>query len=96
VPKGYVIVLLDVADLEAYAEYARRATETEHRHGGRAIVAADADEILEGPGPPEWTSSRVSSIDAACFWYADPRYQAIVPIRRAAAETRMVLIEGLG
>jgi uncharacterized protein (DUF1330 family) len=95
VPPAYAIVLLDVRDADLYARYAREATEIEARHGGRALVAADAAEVMDG----SWPSERVvvlefPSLEQARAWYADPGYQALLPLRHRATESRVLFVEG--
>lgn len=93
--KGYVIVLLDVADQDRYVEYAKRATQIEDRYGGRALVVSDSFETIEG----EWPAERVvvlefPSIGAAHSWYADPEYQKLIPLRRQATDSNIIFCEG--
>jgi uncharacterized protein (DUF1330 family) len=93
--KGYVIVLLDVADRALYVEYAKRATEIEARYGGRPLVVGDANEVVEGSWPAARTVIlEFPSIDQARAWYSDPDYQAIIPMRHEAAVSHMLFIEG--
>jgi uncharacterized protein (DUF1330 family) len=95
VKKGYVVVLLDVADRRRYAEYARRATAIEARHGGRALVAGEAVEVVDGRWPSERTVVlEFPSIEHARAWYADPEYQDLIPLRRDATSSSVLLIEG--
>ena len=93
--RGYVIVLLDVADNDLYGEYARRATEIESRHKGRPLVVGSADDVVEG----QWPRERIvvlefPSIHAARAWYEDPDYQSLIPLRQQAASSSVLLIEG--
>ncbi len=93
--KGYVIVLLDVRDHDLYVDYARRASAIEARHGGKALVAADADEVVDG----EWPSQRVvvlefPSLDAARAWYNDPDYADLIEQRHEATTSNIVFVEG--
>jgi uncharacterized protein (DUF1330 family) len=79
---------------DVHLEYARVATVTDMRHGGPAIVAANAATVLEG----SWPSERVvtlefPSTEAARARYHDPDYQAVIPLRRGAAPSQMVLGE---
>jgi uncharacterized protein (DUF1330 family) len=94
-PKGYAVVLLDVQDHDLYVEYARGATEVEARYGGRPLVVGDAAEVVEG----RWPSERIvvlefPSLDQARAWYADPEYQALVPLRHRATTSRILLMDG--
>ncbi len=93
--KGYVIVLLDVKDQDLYAEYVKQATITEAKHGGRALVVADALEVIEG----DWPAERVvvlefPSIHAARDWYRDPEYAALIGTRQRATNSAMLFVEG--
>jgi uncharacterized protein (DUF1330 family) len=92
--KGYAVILLDVHDQGRYVDYARRATEIEDRHGGRALVAAGAEEVVEG----EWTAERVvvlefPSLDHARAWYNDPDYQDLISLRREATSSHILFVE---
>ncbi len=93
--KGYAIVQLDVKDPDLYAEYARRATQVEARHGGKPLVVSDATEVVDGT----WPSERVvilefPSIDAARAWYSDPDYMELIPLRHEATDSSIVFAEG--
>lgn len=93
--KGYALVLLDVLDPGEYAEYAAAATVIEARYGGTALVAGEAEEVLEG----NWPAERVvvlefPSIDMARAWYRDPEYQSLIPSRGQATVSRLLLMEG--
>lgn len=93
--KGYAIILLDVHDQGLYADYARRATEIEDRHGGQPLVVCDAEEVVEG----EWPAERVvvlefPSLDHARAWYNDPEYQDLIPLRREATSSQILFVEG--
>jgi uncharacterized protein (DUF1330 family) len=95
--KGYCIVLLDIEDEDLYVEYARRATEIEAKYGGRALVAADADDVIEG----KWPSQRVvvlefPSLAVAKQWYSDPEYSELIPLRQRATSSTLLFVEGLG
>jgi len=95
--KGYVVVLLDVGDGDLCSEYAKRAAAIEARYGGRSIVVGDAAEVVEGSSP----AGRVvilefPSLQQARAWYADPDYEALSSLRRRAAGSQVLLIEGFG
>jgi uncharacterized protein (DUF1330 family) len=94
--KGYAVVLLDVSDADLYRQYAKKATSLEAKYGGRAIVAGDASEVVDG----EWPAHRIvilefPSLDLARRWYTDPEYQALIPLRHKATRSQVLLIEQL-
>ena len=94
---AYVIVGVDVADAEAYGEYARQVPGTLEPFDGRFVVRGGAHEVLEGA----WTLPRVvilqfPSVERAKAWHASDAYQAILPIRQRNARTEfMVVVEGV-
>jgi uncharacterized protein (DUF1330 family) len=94
-PKGYVLVLLDVLDQDMYTEYAVAATAIEARYGGRPLVVGEAEEVLEG----QWPAERVvilefPSIEMARAWYTDPDYESLIPSRQQSTVSRLVMMEG--
>ena len=94
-PKGYAVVLLDVLDSDLYLEYAARATEIEARYGGRPIVVGDVAEVVEGNWPAErLVILEFPSLEQARAWYKDPEYQALIPLRRQATQSRVLFIDG--
>ncbi len=89
------MVLLDVSDADLYVEYTKQATAIEERHGGRAIIVGAASEVVEG----RWPAQRIvvlefPSLEHARAWYADPEYEAIIPLRHQSARSQVLLIEG--
>jgi uncharacterized protein (DUF1330 family) len=93
--KGYAVVLLDVTDHRQYAEYAKRATEIEARYGGRALVAGEAVEVVDGDWPAQRTVVlEFPSIEHARAWYSDPDYRDLIPLRRDSTNSQVLLIEG--
>jgi uncharacterized protein (DUF1330 family) len=94
---AYVIAAVSEAhDDEALAEYRRRNTDTVAAHGGRFIVRGGAIEVLEG----DWSPLRLVVIEfpdtaAARRWYASAEYRPLIPIRRAASTTDLIVVEGV-
>lgn len=94
--KGYAVILLDVHDDELYRTYADKATSLEARYGGRAVVAGNANEVVDG----DWPARRIvilefPSLELARRWYTDPEYQALIPLRHKATRSQVLLIEQL-
>ena len=58
-PKGYVIARVTVTNPEAYAEYAKGATEAIRQYGGRPLVRGGAYEALEGEARAAQRGDRV-------------------------------------
>ncbi len=93
---AYVIVEIDVHDTDAYAPYVAGAGPSVPASGGRYVARGGRTESLEGDPP----RSRVvvlefPDVESATAWYHSDAYQAVAPIRHAAADSRMFVVEGV-
>ena len=93
---AYIIVEVDVHDEAAYAEYRAQVPPTIAQYGGKYIVRGGAAENLEG----DWQPKRIvvtewESVARAKEWLDSPEYDATKAIRHRAAESRMIVVEGL-
>jgi uncharacterized protein (DUF1330 family) len=93
---AYVIAYQRAPDLDAQALQDYRAANTPlvERHGGRFVVRGGRIDALEGPAPDRVIVMEFPDAAAARAWYDDPEYQAIIALRRSAAETDILLVEG--
>ncbi len=93
----YVIADGRAADPSKLDEYRRRNAELVPRHGGRFLVRGGEHELLEG----DWSPTRLVIMEfpdreSARAWYESPEYVELRAQRQGAAETDMVLVEGVG
>ena len=93
---AYVIAEVDVTDAQAYKLYAGKAPGVTLPAGGKYLARAGQVECLEG-SPPK---SRVVVIEfadmaAARAFYYGKAYQEIVPLRQAASQGRLFLVDGV-
>jgi len=93
-PKGYIIARVTVTKPEAYAEYAKGATEAIKQYGGRPLVRGGAHEALEGQARARNVVIEFDSVEAARRYYNSPEYQAAKAKREGACEGEFVLVEG--
>jgi uncharacterized protein (DUF1330 family) len=94
---AYVIADVDVHDPEAYAEYRQGVQATLDAYGGRFVVRGGDFEVVEG----EWDWHRVVVLefpDAATArrWHDSEEYAPLLAKRQAAAESRLLVVEGAG
>ncbi|MGA2042447.1 MAG: DUF1330 domain-containing protein [Roseiarcus sp.] len=97
-PKGYTIVRVDVTNPEAYANYAKLATEAIKAHGGRPLVRGGRFEAVEGQARARNVVIVViefDSFDAARAFYYSQQYQQAKALREGAAVAEFVLVEGV-
>lgn len=92
--KACVIGHIKVRDEVLWADYRRRVPETIAAHGGTILLRGRREAVFAG----EHRGSDVvvlefPTLDSAKAWHASPAYQALVPLRRAAADVDLTLFE---
>jgi uncharacterized protein (DUF1330 family) len=94
---AYLIALLRAADLDAQALHDYRTANTPliERHGGSFVVRGGRIQSLEGAAPDRVVVIEFPDADAARAWYEDPDYQAIIALRQSAAETDILIVDGV-
>ena len=94
--KAYLIADTNVTDPQPYEEYKRQVKPLIERFGGRYVVRGGPHDVLEG----DWTPTRLVVLefpDMASLraWYDSPEYAPLKVLRQAAAESRLIAVEGL-
>jgi uncharacterized protein (DUF1330 family) len=89
----YFIVQEEIHDREAIAQYGEQARAAPN--SGKVLVVDGAQTVVEG----DWHGDRTVVIefeDEAAFraWYDSPEYQAVLPIRLGATDSRAALVRG--
>ena len=92
---AYIIVDVEVTDVEKYKEYVKLVPATLEAFGGRFIVRDGAADNLEG----DWEPRRVvvlefDSVDRARAWWSSEPYAAPKALRQSASKARMIVVEG--
>ncbi len=93
---AYIIALIDVQDAEAYKLYTAKTPGVIQQYGGKFVVRGGNPEALEGSLP----SSRVVVLEfadraAAKRFHESSDYQAIVPLRTAAAKGSLMVVDAV-
>lgn len=93
---AYVIGEVEIADPEAYKEYAKLVPATIALYGGKYLVRGGAVEPKEGG----WNPKRVvvlefPTMDQARKWYHSPDYAPVLAIRLKCANARLLLVDGV-
>lgn len=95
---GYIIVDMQISDMEQYKKYMAEAPASVAAAGGEYLVRGGRFETLEG----QWQPARIAmlrfpSYDAAKAFYDGEMYRAARAKRAGATEFfNMVLVEGMG
>ena len=88
---AYVIGHLTVKDPERWQAYRERVPATLAAWGGEVVLRGRRVALLAGQhGHTDAVVIRFPDVPAASGWYGSTEYQALIPLREAAAD--MVLI----
>ena len=92
---AYLVVDIDVHDLDQYQGYVSQAPDYVKRHGGKYVVRGGNVEVVEG----EWQPTRLvvvefPSREQARAFLDDAEYQSVADIRRASTRSNMILVDG--
>jgi len=87
------IANVEVHDTEAYAAYAKVATQVIPAHGGVFIARGGAYKQLEGADRPRNVIARFPDMASAEAAYNSAEYQAVLPTALGASDRTLVLVE---
>ena len=93
-PKGYIIGHITVTDPDSYPEYIRRDTPILERLGAKFIIRGGQAQVMEGQAGDRHVVIEFPSYEAALAAYNDPEYQDVAAIRRASADSVILVVEG--
>jgi uncharacterized protein (DUF1330 family) len=92
---AYWIAHVTVSDDEAYARYAKIASEAIGAHGGEFLARGGRHRQFEGKDRPRHVVARFPSFEDAEACYLSPRYQEAVDIAKGASERDLVIVGGV-
>ena len=93
---AYVIVQVNVTNLEQYESYKALAAAAVQKHGGKYIVRGGAATDLEGSRPyPRIVVLEFPNAAQAKAWYASLEYQKAKKSREGAGTGVFTVIEGV-
>ena len=93
---AYVVAEVNVTNPDLFAEYRKLVPPTIEKYGGRFVVRGGTVETKEGG----WSPARLvviefPSMDQARKWYHSPEYAGPLAMRLKAANTKLILVEGI-
>ena len=93
---AYLIVRVNVTDMEQYGEYMKLTPPILEEYGGKFVVRGGEKVTLEGPEVTDrMVVIKFDSVEAAKQMYNSDAYQAAIKVREGAAEASFVVVEGL-
>ena len=93
---AYIIVEVEIKDPVKYEGYKKLTPATLALYGGKFVARGGKAELLEGDKQPERiVILEFESVEKAKAWWNSPEYSEIKKIRYEAANSRMVVLEGV-
>jgi len=93
---AYVIAEVNVTDPDRFAEYRKLVPPTIEKYGGRFVVRGGTVETKEGGwSPARMVVIEFASMEQARKWYHSPEYAPALAMRLKAANTKLILVEGV-
>jgi len=93
---AYVVANVEVIDSAAYEEYRAKVPGTIAAYGGRYLARSAAAEVLEGDwSPKRFVILEFPSLAQLKAWYQSPEYRPLLEIRKRAARTSVIVVEGV-
>jgi uncharacterized protein (DUF1330 family) len=92
--KGYWVIHIEVSDAAAYQIYREQVGAALADFGGRFLIRAGAQSVLEGAAKPRTVVIEFPSVQAASDCYHGGKYQALLKLRLSAASADLLIVEG--
>ena len=93
---AYLIVRVNVTDMEQYSEYMKLTPAILEKYGGKFVVRGGEKVTLEGPEVTDrMVVVKFESVQATKTFYYSEEYQAAIKVRENAADASFVVVEGL-
>jgi uncharacterized protein (DUF1330 family) len=95
-PAAYIVVEMNITNLDQYKQYMARAQEAVKAAGGEYLARGGRHETLEGDWQPHRVGVlRFPSYEAAKAWYDGEQYAKARALRSGTTEYfNMILVEG--
>ncbi len=93
---AYIILEIDVHDPQTYEAYKKLSPPTIEKYGGCYLVRGGNPELVEGTGEPKRVVVlKFSDREKAQAWLHSPEYAPAWEMRRKAATSRAILVDGV-
>lgn len=94
--KAYLLVQVDVSDVERFQEYGKHSPAIVAKFGGRYLARAGRTVTLEGtPAKSRVVVIEFPSLARAQAFYSSPEYVAARKLREGAGDAQFVVVEGV-
>ena len=93
--RAWVIGHVSVKDAAKWQRYRERVPATIAPFGGRVILRGRVTDVLDGEHRhDDAVVLAFPDLDSARAWHASSAYQALIPLRREAADIDLIIVGG--
>lgn len=93
---AYIMVMVDVNDMEQYKKYMALSPAIVAKYGGKFLTRGGRSEVLEGDADPRRkVLLEFPDYEAVLAFYNSAEYQAAKAVREGAATGSFIALEGL-
>ena len=93
---AYIVVEIEVKDLQRYENYKAMVPSSLEAYGGRFLVRGGKVETLEGDwSPKRFVLVEFPSVAEAKAWWDSSEYADAKALRQATATTQMIVVDGV-
>lgn len=93
---AYIIVDLEITDLEGFKAYQQRVGATLESYGGKYLVRGGPYETMEGDWRPHTlVLIEFDSVEKAWQWYHSPEYAPLIDLRHQTATAQAIVVQGV-
>lgn len=93
---AYLIVQVDISDMEQYREYTKQTPPIVEKYGGKFIARSSQVVTLEGPEEKRRVVIlEFPSMEQLTSWYHSDEYQNAKAVREGAAVASFIGVEGV-
>ena len=93
--KGYLVAHIRVRDKEGFEKFKEMSGPVISQYGGKVLVRNPNPKVKEGTRSGLAIIIEFESIEKAIQFYESDRYTAARAVRELAAETDLILVEGI-
>ncbi len=88
---AFFIATATLKNADKFKEYGSGAGATIKAHGGQILVRGKIAQVLSGRHAHEISAvAQFPDMESLNNWYTSPEYQALIPLRDAAADMNLV------
>jgi len=94
-PKGYLVAHIRVHDKEGFEKFKEMSGPAISEYGGKVLVRNPSPDVREGGDSGVAIVIEFESIESARNFYESSEYTAAKAVRELAADTDLILVEGM-